>query len=83
MEKWTNKSATEGKTLCLELVMQETVSTSKKGNKFHSLANIGSAFGGSQIGVDNDGNRIMAKVSIYKKPANEVQTSGNTQFVIK
>ena len=82
MTKWINKQDANGKTLVLELPMTLESKVTKKGNTFHQLANIGSQFGGSQIGTDHEGNRIMAKVSIYRKPAEEHSVSGNTQFAI-
>ncbi len=71
MDKWTDGQNTEGKSLTLILPMKlDKRVTEKNGVKktFESLAGIGSKFGGVQIGMDNDGNRIMANVSIYRKP---------------
>ncbi len=69
-------------TLVRELDMNEQIVKTKKGKEFHSLANIGNAYGGSQVGTDHEGNRIMAKVSVYKKPATDDNVSGNTAFKI-
>ena len=80
--KWINGQEANGKTLVLELPMHLETKTTKKGTVFNQLANIGSQFGGVQIGTDANGNRIMAKISIYKKVPASAETSTNTSFKI-
>ena len=61
--------------MVLELPMKLDARKTSKGKDFQALNQIGSRFGGEQIGTDDKGNRVMANISIYLKPAQEASRS--------
>lgn len=71
-QKWVSGQSTEGKEITITVPMKLVKTVSQKGNPYWGLANIGTKFGGEQVGVDSDGNRVMVNLSVYLKPIDAV-----------
>lgn len=90
LPKWQSGQDTAGTRIdiSMPLVLDVIKSDIKKdgevtGTKtYEQLAQLGSRFGGVEIGIDHEGRRIMANISIYRKPVGVAQASRNTPISI-